>query len=204
MLKEKENEELLGYYVKLLEEQHTVEIQYATFKAGSTLVQTVPIAERKSTVKLTALSPPVWSGVKADFYTWKKKFEHIMKEAKIDDPMTRLCYVQNVNVLPKEYQTLVSDCASIDDVWSRLEERVPQSTIKYEVISQLRRVKPLPTKRSITALREFANEISLFCRRMTDLNFSKENYTCIIMQDIYERLDRDTALRYRTKLELKK
>ena len=51
-------------------------------------------------------------------------------------------------------------------------------------------------------VREFANEISLFCRRMTDLGFNKENYSCIIMQDVYERLDRNTALRFRSKIEL--
>ena len=39
---------------------------------------------------------------------------------------------------------------------------------------------------------------------MTDLHFSKESYTCIVMQDVYERLDRDTALRYRSKLDLQR
>ena len=146
---------------------------------------------------LTALSPPIWNGVKTDFHTWKKKFEHIMKEAKIDDAMTQL--------LPtKDFQTFISDCSSIHDVWSRLEERIPEPTIKHEVIAQLRRVKPLPNRRSVSALRELANDISLFCPRMTDMNFSKENYTCIVLQNIYEKLDRDRALRYRTKIELKK
>ena len=53
-------------------------------------------------------------------------------------------------------------------------------------------------------LRDFANEISLFCMRMADVGLRKENYTCIIMQDVYQRLDHNTALRYRSKMELKK
>ena len=127
-----------------------------------------------------------------------------MDEAKIGDELTQLCYLQNPKILPSEYQTLISDCSDIREVWSRLEERVPKSTIKYEIITQFRKVKSLPAKRTPLMLREFANEISLFCRRMTDLGFDKNNYTCIIMQDVYERLDRDTALRFRSQLELKR
>ena len=51
-------------------------------------------------------------------------------------------------------------------------------------------------------LRYFANEISLFCRRMEGLH--KENYSCIIMQDTYKRLDKNTALRYSSRIELKR
>ena len=39
---------------------------------------------------------------------------------------------------------------------------------------------------------------------MRDLGISKENYSCIILQDIFERLDSDTSLRYRSKIELKR
>ena len=79
---------------------------------------------------------------------------------------------------------------------------MPKETIKYEIIAQLS--KPLPSKRSPSILREFANEISLFCRRMADLGLASDNYSCVIMQDVYERLDQDTALRYRSRIELKR
>ena len=104
--KEKENEELLAYYEKLLEEQNVVESGYAVFKSKHTETSvTVNRPERdKPTLKLTALTPPAWNGVKADFFTWKKKFEHIMNEAKVHDSMTQLCYLQTGTVLPKEYK----------------------------------------------------------------------------------------------------
>ena len=154
-------------------------------------------------VRVTALEPPSWSGKKADFYTWQKKFIHIMDEAKISDELTQLCYLQNQNRLPLEYQTLITDCSSMSQVWSRLEERVPKETIKFEIISQFRCLKPLHPKKTPTDLRNFANEISLFCRRMEDIGLTKDNYSCIVLQDVYERLDFDTSSRYRSKMELR-
>ena len=41
---------------------------------------------------------------------------------------------------------------------------------------------------------DFANEISLFCKLMGDVGLRKENYPCIIMQDVYEQLDHNVAL----------
>ena len=127
-----------------------------------------------------------------------------MEDANVESELTQLCYLQNRNTLPTEYRILISDCSTITEVWSRLEERVPKESIKYEIITQFRKLAPLPNKRTPLMLREFANAISLFCRRMTDLGFGTENYSCIIMQDIYERLDRNTTLRYRSRIELKR
>ena len=39
---------------------------------------------------------------------------------------------------------------------------------------------------------------------MSDLGLTKDNYSCIIMQDVYERLDEDIVRRYRSKIELRK
>ena len=155
-------------------------------------------------VRLTALDPPSWNGVKADFCTWKRKFIHIMEEARISNELTQLCYLQNQKTLPSSYQILISDSSTMNEVWSRLEERVPKETIKFEIIAEFRKLKTLPGKPNPTMLRDFANEISLFSRRMTDLNYNESNYMCMIMQDIYERLNHDIALRYRNKLSLQK
>ena len=38
---------------------------------------------------------------------------NVMKEGKIVDAMTQLCYLQNAKVLPKDFQTLIADCSSI-------------------------------------------------------------------------------------------
>jgi hypothetical protein len=195
----KESDELIAYHEKFSEDRNGIESLYAAFREqGISKEQVISVdvtKSKKPVVRLTALSPPVWNGVKADFHTWRKKFMHIMKEAIISDSMTQICYLLDSNVIPKEYQNFICDCSTIEDAWCRLEERVPESSIKHEVIAQLRRAKPLPYKRSVGALRDLANEISLFCRRMIDLNFSKENYTCIVMQDVYEKLDSGTALR---------
>ena len=199
------------FFDRLISEQTEVETSYAIFKEKfakhnsinrEPMFPSVPVD--RATVKLTALAPPTWNGIKADFYTWKRKFEHIMHEAKVSDELIQLCYVQNSKTLPAEYQSYISDCSNISEVWSRLEERVPKETIKYEVIAQFRRMKPLSSKNSPSVLRDFANEISLFSRRMLDLGITKESYSCIIMQDIYERLDHDTTRRYCGKIELKK
>ena len=166
-----------------------------------------PIAQAppstRPSVRVTALEPPSWSGKKADFYTWQRKFIHIMDEAQISDELTQLCYLQNKNRLPAEYQTLITDCSTMTEVWGRLEERVPKETIKFEIISQFRSLKPLSGKKTPTDLRNFANEVSLFCRRMEDIGIGKENYSCIILQDVYERLDFDISSRYRSRMELK-
>ena len=53
-------------------------------------------------------------------------------------------------------------------------------------------------------LRDFANQISLLCRRMEGLGLHKENYSCMIMQDAYKRLDKNTALRDCSRIELKR
>ena len=39
---------------------------------------------------------------------------------------------------------------------------------------------------------------------MADLGLVSDNYSCIIMQDVYECLDQDTALRYHSRIELKR
>ena len=61
---------------------------------------------------------------------------------KLTDELTKLCYLQNPKMLPSEYQILISDCSDIK-LWSRLEERVPKETIKFEIIVQFRVMKPL-------------------------------------------------------------
>ena len=203
-----EKENIDAYHEELLKINFEVTELYAmvqeSFDEPSSQHALLPTRTlEKPIVKLTALDPPSWNGIKAEFYTWKRKFVHIMEEAKILDELTQLCYLQNPKTLPSEYRPLISDCSSIGEVWSRLEERVPKSTIQFEIISQFRKVKPLSSKRTPLVLREFANEISLFCRRMSDLGFHKDNYSCIIMQDVYERLDRNTALRFRNNIRLK-
>ena len=213
----KELDEINTYHDQLIDEQTKVELAYGEFKAKQNTKQntTTPTTSTTShaphappstrpTVKLKALDPPAWNGVKADFYTWKNKFEHIMNEAQVSDELTQICYIQNDGILPKEYQVYILDCSSITEVWSRLAERIPKETIKYEVIAQFRRLQPLPSKRTPTIMRDFVNEVSLFCRRMTDLGLTKDNYSCIVMQDVYERLDEDTVRRYRSKIELKR
>ena len=127
-----------------------------------------------------------------------------MAEAQISDDLTQLCYLQKPKIIPSEYPTLITDCLTLYEAWERLEERVPKETIKYEIIAQFKRLKPLPSKRSPSILREFANNISLFCRRMVDLGLASDNYSCVIMQDVYEHSDQDTALRYRSRIELQR
>ena len=209
----KELTDINAFHDTLIDEQAKIETAYGKFKeahmksvTNNTTPEssTTPTSTYRPTVKLKALDPPAWNGVKADFYTWKNKFEHIMTEAQVSDQLTQLCYIQDNNILPKEYETYISDCATISDVWTRLEERVPKETIKHEVISQFRRLKPLSTNRTPSVMRDFVNEISLFCRRMTDLGLSKDNYSCMVMQDVYEKLDEDTVRRYRSKIELKR
>ena len=185
--------EMTQYYEKSLTEQCDIESKYVEFKESCTasshptthMSQSTSrsIESNRPSVRLTALEPPSWNGTKADFYTWQRKFIHIMEEARINDELTQLCYLQNSKILPTEYQMLISDCSTISEVWSRLEERVPKETIKCEIISQFRNLKPLSNKKTPTILRNFANEISLFCRRMADLGIQKDNYSCIILQD---------------------
>ena len=194
---ETESKHANSCYEELLGLQLEMEELFATFQSNQIstpahrLSPPTPSITDKPIVRLTALDPPSWNGIKADFYTWKRKFIHIMEEAKIVDELTQLCYLQNPKILPTEYQ-----------VFNLRRSKHKYSTIQYEILAQFRKVKPLPSKRTPLMLREFANEISLFCRRMTDLGFNKENYSCIIMQDVYERLDRNTALRFRSKIEL--
>ena len=215
---QKELSDINTYHEKLLDEQCVIESTFVTMKDNVTPKQTTqPTAtaatttavssaaqSRQPKVRLVAMDPPVWNGHKADFYTWQRKFLHIMGEAHVQDEMTQLCYLQTKQTLPFEYETLISDCSTMGEVWARLEERVPRETIKFEIIAQLRSLKPLTAKNAPTVLRNFANEVSLFCRRMSDIGIEKENYSCIVLQDIFERLDSETSLRYRSKIELKR
>ena len=212
---EKEDQELMDYYDKVLGEQCDIEQLYATFRSKlREEKEAVPPAPAPApapapttyhpTVRLTSIDPPPWNGIKADFSTWKNKFTHIMSEARILSELTQLVYLQRDGTLPSEYQSFVSDCSSIADVWARLDERVPRETIEHEIIADFRKLKPLSKRHTPDMLREFTNQISLFCRRMTDLGYLKENYTCIIRQDVYERLNHDTLHRYRSKISLQK
>ena len=218
---ESETQELLAYHEKVLTELNEIEKLFVDFQVsyesrndgrntrfqdGRSSATSLPTSSptTRPSVRLTALDPPGWSGIKADFYTWKKKFIHIMHEANISSELTQLCYLQKQKTLPQEYQIFISDCSSINEVWSRLGERIPKETIKFEIISEFRKLRPLPSRCTPIMLRDFTNEISLFCRRMTDLEFREENYSCIVMQDIYERLNLETTRRYRGKIALQR
>ena len=111
-----------------------------------------------------------------------------------------MCYPQKPKIIPSEYQSLIADYLNLYEAWERLEERVRKETIKYEITDEFKRSKPLPSKRSSSILRKFANDISLFCRLRADFGLASDNYSCVIMQDVYERLDKDTALRYRSRI----
>ena len=212
---EEERIRIEEYHKQLLKLQCQIETDFVKFNSNyeasndGSIVSQVSAHSKisdspKPIIRLTALEPPCWSGLKADFYTWKKKFTRIMAEAQISDDLTQLCYLQKPKIIPSEYQTLITDCLTLYEAWERLEERVPKETIKYEILAQFKRLKPLPSKRSPSILREFANEISLFCRHMADLGLASDNYSCIIMQDVYEHLEQDTALRYRSRIQLKR
>ena len=119
-VKEKKEKEILDYTEQVLAEQNSVETVYSTFKIK--IDETTPIVAAaapiliKPHVKLRDLSVPKWNGVQSDFYTRKTKLQHIMSEANVVDEMTQLCYVQEPNVLPQEYQTLISDCMTMREV----------------------------------------------------------------------------------------
>ena len=149
--------EITTFYEKLLNDQCVIETKYVEFRHGYTTTTPISptihvnpptIGTARPTVRLTALTPPSWNGIRADFYTWQRKFVHIMDEAKITDVLTQLCYLQNSETLSSEYHTLITDCTTITEVWSRLEERVPREVIKYEIISHFRNLKPLPSKKT--------------------------------------------------------
>ena len=132
------------YYEETLAEQFKVESRYANFMEiydrdhEMNRTSMLPRVQRttKPTIRLTALDPPAWNGIKSDFYTWRRKFTHIMAEVDVTDELTQLCYLQNSKTLPIHYQTFISDCSTMGEAWSRLEERVPKETIKYEIIAQ--------------------------------------------------------------------
>ena len=111
---ESEQKQASSYYEELLNLQLEMEELHAAFQLTQTsntpAVQPVTNTVAKPVVRLTALNPPSWNGIKADFYTWKRKFIHIMEEARILDELTQLCYLQNPKMLPSEYQILISDC----------------------------------------------------------------------------------------------
>ena len=109
---DKELTEINTYYDKLLDEQCTIESNFVAMKNSMTPQQTTtPTATTITTTtaasaispatpskqpnnRLAAMDPPVWNGSKADFYTWQRKFLHIMEEAYVRDEMTQLCYLQ--------------------------------------------------------------------------------------------------------------
>ena len=131
----KELESVNEYYETVLLEQCKVETLYSMFRETHDnmeipLTCTLPTVPQNSraTVRLTALELPSWNGTIADFYTWKRKFVHIMAEANIVDELTQLCYLQNSKTLPLPYQSFISDCSILREAWHRLEERVPKET----------------------------------------------------------------------------
>ena len=82
---DKEAKELNDCYDSLLAEQCEIERQYVEVKASAASISTsTPTSHTVSgsqtspstrpNVRVTALEPPSWSGKKADFYTWQKKF----------------------------------------------------------------------------------------------------------------------------------
>ena len=204
----KETNEIETYLNTLITERGEVESSFVELQIKQTVVtetlEPSSNTDTKPRVRISPISPPTWNGNKADFYSWKEKFVHIMTEAGINDDLTQVCYLQEKRTLPPDYQILITDCTNMKEAWDRLQERIPKDTIKYEVIGQFRNLQSLSKDRSPSQLRDFANEISMFCRRMSDLGLSEDNYNCIAMQDIYDRLDSTTALNYRSRNELKR
>ena len=70
--------EIATFYDKLLRDQCVIESKYVEFKQGyatstsiksSTPVIPTTIETTRPSVRLTALAPPSWNGIRADFYT---------------------------------------------------------------------------------------------------------------------------------------
>ena len=98
---ETESKDANSCYKELLGLQLEMKELFATFQSShiSTpahrLSPPTPSITDKPIVRLTALDPPSWNGIKADFYTWKRKFIHIMEEAKIVDELTQKYFPPN-------------------------------------------------------------------------------------------------------------
>ena len=109
------------YHKQLLKLQFQIETDFVKFNSNYEASNDVSIVSQvsahskisdspKPNIRLTALEPPCWNGLKADFYTWEKKFTHIMAESQISDDLTQLCYLQKPKIIHSEYQTLITDC----------------------------------------------------------------------------------------------
>ena len=111
---EEESVRIEEYHKQLLKLQCQIETDFVKFNSnyeasddGSIVSQASAHSKisdsPKPILRLTALEPPCWNGLKADFYTWKKKFTHIMAEAQISDDLTQLCYFEK----PKKYLQII-------------------------------------------------------------------------------------------------
>ena len=121
---EEERVRIEEYHKQLLKLQCQIETDFVKFNSNyeasndGSIVPQVSAHPKisdspKPIIRLTALEPPCWNGLKAEFYTWKNKFVHIMAEAQISDDLTQLCYLQKPNIIPSEYQTLITDCLTL-------------------------------------------------------------------------------------------
>jgi hypothetical protein len=78
--------------------------------------------------------------------------------------------------MPSEYQTVIQDCKSMKGVWERLEKHIPASTVRHEIIQNFKQTTSLPpcSQRNVSSMRQLANTISLFVRRMDDLGLKQD------------------------------
>ncbi|CAB3986199.1 Hypothetical predicted protein [Paramuricea clavata] len=151
-------------------------------------------------LKLIGLDPPSWDGQKANFYMWKDMFTHTMSQARMSDDQVQITWLLKRGTMPLEYQTVIQDCKSMKSAWERLEKQIPASTVHHEIIQNFKQTPSLPpsSPRNASSMRQLANAISLFVRRMDDLGLKQDAMSTICFEPACNRLDQETVLRYAT------
>ena len=131
-------------------------------------------------------------------------FTHTMSQARMSDDQVQITWFLRKGTMPPEYQTVIQDCKSMKSVWERLEKQIPASTVRHEIIQNFKQTPSLPpsSKRNASSMRQLANAISLFVRRMDDLGLKQDAMSTICFEHACNRLDQETALRYTTYCQL--
>ena len=131
-------------------------------------------------------------------------FIHTMSQAQVNDGQVQITWLLRKGTMPVEYQTVMQDCKSVKSFWERLQTQVPISTVRHEIIQNFKLTPPLPpsSQRNASSMRQLADEISLFVRRMDDLGLKQNATSTVCFEQACNRLDQETALRYATYFEL--
>ena len=168
-----------------------VDVLAKTVEALNIITDKLACNTASPSIRTTGMSPPKCDGQFKNFYSWRMQFKHYLKFAAIAKDEDMLMFVLHAAVLPTRVIFSVESCTSMsgaNEVWSRLEEKIPKAAVIQEIIADMEGIRPIRHKTALE-MRAVLDRLSNFARHITDIGNHSELYSSTVIRIVSSKLE---------------